>query len=226
MKKLNIKSGLFAHFLVVIFLMSCSSMNNAQKGAVIGAGTGGAAGGLFGSKKGNTAEGAVIGAVIGGAVGAGVGIYMDNQAEKLEQEIKDAEIERVGEAIKVTFDSGILFGFDSYSLTPASQETIMKFAGVLNEYPDTNITINGHTDNRGTHEYNLGLSKQRAESVHNYIKMQNVNSDRMVTNGYSYDTPVADNSTDEGRAKNRRVEILITANEALIEKAEKGEIKN
>ncbi|MCH6235476.1 OmpA family protein [Cognataquiflexum rubidum] len=226
MKKLNIKSGLFAHFLVVIFLMSCTSMNNAQKGAVIGAGTGGAAGGLFGSKKGNTAEGAVIGAVIGGAVGAGVGIYMDNQAEKLEQEVKDAEIERVGEAIKVTFDSGILFGFDSYSLTPASQETIMKFAGVLNEYPDTNITINGHTDNRGTHEYNLGLSKQRAESVHNYIKMQKVSSERMVTNGYSYDTPVADNSTDEGRAKNRRVEILITANEALIEKAEKGEIKN
>lgn len=226
MKNLNIKSGFFAQILVVIFLTSCTSMNNAQKGAVIGAGTGGAAGGLFGSKKGNTAEGAVIGAVIGGAVGAGVGIYMDKQAEKLEQEVKNAEIERVGEAIKVTFDSGILFGFDSYSLTPASQETIMKFAGVLNEYPDTNITINGHTDNRGTHEYNLGLSKQRAESVHNYIKMQNVRSERMVTNGYSYDKPVADNSTDEGRAKNRRVEILITANKDLLEKAEKGEIKD
>jgi outer membrane protein OmpA-like peptidoglycan-associated protein len=225
MKKSNIISGLFAHFLVVIFLISCSSWNNAQKGAVIGAGTGGAAGGLFGSKKGNTAEGAVIGAVIGGAVGAGVGIYMDKQAEKLEKEIKDAEIERVGEAIKVTFDSGILFGYDSYSLTPASQETIMKFAEVLNEYPDTDITINGHTDNKGTHKYNLNLSKQRAEAVHNYLKMQNVGSDRMGTNGLSFDAPIADNSTEDGRAKNRRVEILITANEDLIDKAEKGEIK-
>jgi outer membrane protein OmpA-like peptidoglycan-associated protein len=226
MKKSNIKSGLIAQFLVVLFLMGCSSMNNAQKGAVIGAGTGGAAGGIFGSKKGNTGEGAVLGAVIGGAVGAGVGIYMDRQAEKLEQEIKDAEVERVGEAIKVTFDSGILFGFDSHSLTPASQATIMKFSDVLKEYPDTNITINGHTDNRGSQKYNLELSKKRAEAVYNYLKMQNVSSDRIVTNGYSFDTPIADNSTEEGRAKNRRVEIFITANEDLIEKAEKGDIKN
>jgi len=226
MKTLMFKSGIFAQFLVVIFLLSCSSWNNTQKGATIGAGTGAAAGGLFGSKKGKAGEGAVIGAVIGGAVGAGIGVYMDKQAEKMEEEMKDAEIERVGEAIKVTFDSGILFGFDSFALTPASQETIMKFANILNEYPDTDITIEGHTDNRGAYEYNLNLSKKRAESVNNYLKMQQVSGDRIVTNGYSFDRPIADNTTEEGRAKNRRVEILITASDDLIEKAEKGEIKN
>jgi outer membrane protein OmpA-like peptidoglycan-associated protein len=225
METLKFKAGFFSQLLVVIFLVSCSSWNNTQKGAVIGAGTGGAVGGVIGSKKGKTAEGAVIGAVIGGAVGAGIGIYMDKQAEKMEKEMKDAEIERVGEAIKVTFDSGILFGFDSFSLTPASQETIMKFAGILNEYPDTDITIEGHTDNRGAYDYNLNLSKKRAESVRNYLKMQQVSGDRMITNGYSYDRPIADNTTEDGRAKNRRVEILITANETLIEKAEKGEIE-
>lgn len=226
MKTLMFKSGIFAQFLVVIFLVSCSSWNNTQKGGTIGAGTGAAVGGLFGSKKGKTGEGAVIGAVIGGAVGAGIGVYMDKQAEELEKEMKDAEIERVGEAIKVTFDSGILFGFDSYALTPASQETIMKFADILNEYPDTDITIEGHTDDRGAYEYNLDLSKKRAEAVNNYLKMQQVGSNRLVTNGYSFDRPIADNTTEEGRAKNRRVEILITANEDLIEKAEKGEIEN
>ncbi len=226
MKTLMFKSGIFAQFLVVIFLVSCSSWNNTQKGGTIGAGTGAAVGGLFGSKKGKTGEGAVIGAVIGGAVGAGIGVYMDKQAEELEKEMKDAEIERVGEAIKVTFDSGILFGFDSYALTPASQETIMKFADILNEYPDTDITIEGHTDDKGAYEYNLNLSKKRAEAVNNYLKMQQVGSNRLVTNGYSFDRPIADNTTEEGRAKNRRVEILITANEELIEKAEKGEIEN
>ncbi|WP_373497046.1 OmpA family protein [Aquiflexum sp.] len=226
MKTFKFKSGLFAHVLVVVFLLSCSGWNNTQRGGAIGAGTGAAAGGLFGSKKGKTAEGAVIGAVIGGAVGAGIGVYMDKQAEKLEKEMKDAEIERVGEAIKVTFDSGILFGFDSFALTPEAQETIMKFADILNEYPDTDITIEGHTDNKGAYEYNLNLSRKRAEAVNNYLKMQQVSGDRMVTNGFSFDRPIADNSTEEGREKNRRVEILITANEDLIEKAEKGEIKD
>jgi outer membrane protein OmpA-like peptidoglycan-associated protein len=225
METLKFKTGFFAQLLVVIFLVSCSSWNNSQKGAVIGAGTGVAVGGVIGSKKGKTVEGAVIGAAIGGAVGAGIGVYMDKQAAKMEKEVKDAEIERVGEAIKVTFDSGILFGFDSHALTPASQETIMKFAGVLNEYPDTYITIEGHTDNKGAYDYNLNLSKKRAESVRNYLKMQQVIGDRLFTNGYSYDRPIADNTTEEGRAKNRRVEILITANETLIEKAEKGEIE-
>ncbi len=216
------KSGIFAQFLVVIFLMSCSSWNNTQKGATIGAGSGAAIGGLFGSKKGKTAEGAVIGGVIGGAVGAGIGVYMDKQAEKLEEELKDAEIERVGESIRVTFDSGIMFGFDNHALTPEAQETIMKFASILNEYPDTNITIQGHTDNKGSHKYNLDLSKRRAESVNNYLKMQQVSGDRMMTYGFSFDRPIAENTTEEGRAKNRRVEILITANEDLIEKTEKG----
>jgi outer membrane protein OmpA-like peptidoglycan-associated protein len=226
MKKSKLFLSILAQIIVITFLVSCSSWNNTQKGAVIGAGSGAAIGGVIGNKSGNAGRGAVIGAVVGGAAGTAIGIYMDKQAEKMEEEIKDAEIERVGEAIKVTFESGILFGFDSYSLTPAAQENIMKFAEILNEYPDTNIMIEGHTDSRGTHQYNQTLSERRAMSVKNYLKMQGVDDGRMTTFGHSFDKPVATNDTDEGRAKNRRVEILISANEDLIEKAEKGEIKN
>jgi outer membrane protein OmpA-like peptidoglycan-associated protein len=142
------------------------------------------------------------------------------------EKIENAEVERLGEAIKVTFESGILFGFDSYALTPQSQETIMKFAEILNEYPDTNISIEGHTDNRGTEEYNQRLSQRRADAVKNYLKMQNVDEKRMMTIGQAFSRPVASNETDDGRSKNRRVEILISANENLIEKAESGKINN
>lgn len=226
MKKSKLFLSILAQIIGITFLVSCSSWNNTQKGAVIGAGSGAAIGGVIGNKSGKAGRGAVIGAVVGGAAGTAIGIYMDKQAKKMEEEIKDAEIERVGEDIKVTFESGILFGFDSYSLTPAAQENIMKFAEILNEYPDTNIMIEGHTDSRGTHQYNQTLSERRAMSVKNYLKMQGVDDSRMTTLGHSFDKPVATNDTDEGRAKNRRVEILISANEDLIEKAEKGEINN
>lgn len=218
--------SVFAQILGAVFLFSCASWNNTEKGVAIGGGTGGAIGAVIGNKSGEAAKGAAIGAIVGGAAGAAIGIYMDKQAKKIEDEIKDAEVERVGEAIKLTFDSGILFGFDSFSLTPKAQENIMKFAEILKEYPDTDLSIEGHTDNRGAYAYNLNLSEKRATSVKNYLKMQGIQDTRMVTIGYSFDKPVATNDTDEGRAKNRRVEILITANENLLEKAEKGEIKN
>lgn len=226
MKKSKLFLSILSQIIGITFLVSCSSWNNTQKGAVIGAGSGAAIGGVIGNKSGNAGRGAVIGAVVGGAAGTAIGIYMDKQAKKMEEEIKDAEVERVGEAIKVTFESGILFSFDSYSLTPEAQENIMKFAEILNEYPDTDIMIEGHTDNRGTHQYNQTLSERRAMSVKNYLKMKGVEDIRMTTLGYSFDRPVATNDTDEGRSKNRRVEILITANEDLVDKAEKGEIKN
>ncbi|AFL84885.1 outer membrane protein/peptidoglycan-associated (lipo)protein [Belliella baltica DSM 15883] len=226
MKNLKSIKSIFAQILGTVFLFSCASWNNTEKGVAIGGGTGGAIGAVIGNKSGQAGKGAAIGAVVGGAAGAAIGIYMDKQAKKIEDEVKDAEVERVGESIKLTFDSGILFGFDSYSLTPEAQENIMKFAEILKEYPDTDLSIEGHTDNRGAYEYNLGLSERRAASVKNYLKMQGIDDTRMVTIGYSFDKPVATNETDEGRAKNRRVEILITANDELVEKAEKGEIEN
>lgn len=212
-------------FLIGMFLVAgCANWNNTQKGAAVGAGAGAALGSVLGNKSGKAGQGAALGGVIGGATGAVIGVYMDKQAKKIEA-IENAEVERVDEAIRVTFESGILFGFDSYSLTAESQETIMKFADILKEYPDTNISIEGHTDNKGSDEYNRTLSQRRADAVKNYLKMQQVDQNRMMTIGRSFDRPLESNDTDAGRAKNRRVEVLITASEELIEKAEKGEIK-
>src|SRR5690606_1962444 len=165
-----------------------------------------------------------IGAAVGGAGGAAIGRYMDKQAKELEA-IEAAEVERVGEGIKLTFESGILYGFDSYELTPASQESVMELSSILNDYPDTNVLIEGHTDNKGSAEYNQGLSERRAISVANYLKMQGVDASRISTRGMGFDKPVESNDTEAGRAKNRRVEIAIWANEELIEKAESGEIQ-
>ncbi|MBS9524725.1 OmpA family protein [Litoribacter ruber] len=217
--------SLCAIALGAVFLFSCANWSSTGKGAAAGAGAGGVLGGVIGSKKGSTAGGAVIGAAVGGAAGAAIGRYMDRQAKQLEEEVKNAEVERVGEGIKVTFESGILFGFDSYSLTPAAQENVQELARILNEYPDTYIQVEGHTDNRGSATYNQGLSERRASSVANYLKMQGVASDRITTTGHGFDKPVADNETDEGRAKNRRVEVAIWANEDLKQKAEEGELE-
>ncbi|AWW29825.1 hypothetical protein DN752_06660 [Echinicola strongylocentroti] len=206
-------------------LFSCADWSSTGKGAAIGAGAGGALGGLIGNNKGNTAAGAVIGAAVGGAAGAAIGKYMDKQAEEMEQ-IENAEVERVGEGIQVTFDSGILYGFDSYELTPQAQENVMEMARILNEYPDTNIMIDGHTDSKGSEEYNQKLSEQRASSVANYLKMQGIDSSRLTTVGHGESMPVSSNDTDAGRAENRRVEVAITANDELVEKAENGELDN
>lgn len=204
-------------------LFGCANWSNTGKGAAIGGGAGGAIGGIIGSRSGNTAAGAIIGAAVGGAGGAAIGKYMDKQAKELEA-IEAAEVERVGEGIKLTFESGILYGFDSYDLTPASQESVLELARILNEYPDTNVMVEGHTDNKGSAEYNKGLSERRANSVANYLKMQGVDGDRISTRGMGLENPVESNETETGRAKNRRVEIAIWANEELKEKAESGEL--
>ncbi len=217
--------SIFAFVLGAAFLMSCANWSNTGKGAAIGGGAGGVLGGIIGSKKGNTAAGAVIGAAVGGAAGAAIGKYMDKQAEELE-ELENAEVERIGEGIQITFDSGILFGFDSYDLTPQSQENVMKLAKILNDYPDTNIMIYGHTDSKGSEEYNQNLSEKRAGAVSNYLKMQGIERMRLSTIGHGETLPVAPNDTDAGRAKNRRVEVAITANEELVKKAENGELEN
>nr|MBI1230983.1 OmpA family protein [Cytophagales bacterium] len=205
-------------------MMGCANWSNTGKGAAVGAGSGGAIGGLIGGKKGNTAGGAIIGAAIGGAAGAAIGKYMDKQADELEA-IENAKVERVEEGIRLTFESGILFGFDSYSLTPESQESVMELAEILNKYPETNLMIVGHTDNRGAESYNQDLSEKRASAVANYLKMRGVSGDRLTTIGQGLDNPVETNETEEGRAKNRRVEISIAANEDLVDKAESGELE-
>jgi outer membrane protein OmpA-like peptidoglycan-associated protein len=200
---------------VIAASLSCSSWTKQQKGAVIGAASGAVLGGVMGDKAGNTAVGAILGAAVGGAAGAYIGDYMDKQAAELDQDVEGAKVERVGEGIKVTFDSGILFDIDKATLRPASQVAIQKMAAVLNKYPDTNILLEGHTDATGSDEHNLNLSRERAQSVANYLASLNVNPTRFTIMGYGESQPVATNDTPEGRQFNRRVEVAIYANEEL-----------
>ncbi len=222
MKSLKIYLIMFAT-LGVIF-SSCNTTRTTRGGA-IGAGAGGVLGGVIGNRVGNTAAGAIIGAAVGGATGAVIGRHMDKQAEELERDLESAEVERVGEGIKVTFDSGILFQTGSAQLQPSAQAEIRKLAETLKKYPDTNIVVEGHTDNTGGRELNQRLSEQRAQSVADYATSQGVARDRIKTQGYAFDQPIGDNNTAEGRQQNRRVEVAIFASEAMKEAAEKGELK-
>lgn len=206
--------------------ISCARMTRTEKGTIIGGTAGGVIGGVIGKQAGNTAVGAIIGAAVGGATGAVIGHYMDEQAEELQRDLDGATVERVGEGIKVTFASGILFDVNKSDLRPTAQENISKLAEVLNKYPDTNILIEGHTDSDGTEEYNQKLSERRAASVSYFLAQQSVTSSRVTTMGYGELQPVADNSNPEGKQANRRVEVAIMANEKLKkaaeEKANKG----
>ena len=195
--------------------MGCAGWNRTAKGAAIGAGVGGAAGGLIGHATGNTAAGVLIGAAVGGAAGAIIGNYMDKQAAEIERDIEGAKVERVGEGIKITFNSGILFDVNKANLKDYSRTELTKLATILNKYDDTNILLAGHTDATGSDEYNLELSERRAHSVADYLVIQNVNSERFSVHGYGESDPVTTNDTDGGRAQNRRVEIAIWANEKL-----------
>ena len=217
MKKLLIAITIVA----LVGAMGCSSWNNAQKGAVIGAGTGAAAGGAIGSASGNTLEGAIIGAAIGGLAGAVIGDYMDDQAREIQEDLDGATVERVGEGIKITFDSGILFDVDKADLQPEAEENLTKLAAILNKYDDTEILIEGHTDATGSENYNMTLSRNRAQSVANHLEGDQVVASRFTIMGYGEEQPVADNGTVEGRAANRRVDLAIMANDKLKKEAEK-----
>jgi len=221
------KKGIISSFKVVLILMTIASnqllsgckASNMAKGTAIGAGSGAVIGGVIGSQSGNTAVGAIIGAAVGGTAGAVIGNNMDKQAAELKEDLKGATIERVGEGIKITFDSGLMFGFDSYTLTPGTKENLTGLAKTLNKYPDTNILIEGHTDKRGSEKYNMNLSKQRAQAVSTYLEQLNVMSSRITTNGYGELQPISEN--DE---QNRRVEVAIFANEKMKKAAEKGQL--
>jgi len=200
---------------VCLFGLSCASMNKSQKGAVIGGAGGAVVGGIIGKLAGNTIVGALIGAAIGGAAGAWIGHYMDKQAEEIKRDLEGARVERVGEGIKITFNSGLLFDVDKSELRDQSKQNLGNLGTILNKYEDTNILIEGHTDSTGTEEYNMPLSKQRSESVASYLTQIQVKSTRFTVVGYGEMQPVASNDTPDGRQLNRRVEIAIMANEKL-----------
>lgn len=210
-------------------LTNCKAVqnaNNKQKGAVIGATGGAILGAIIGNnvgKGGNGELGAVIGGVVGGTAGVLIGAKMDKQAQKIEEEIPGAQVERVDDGIVVTFDegSGVYFDTNKYNINTASQTTLNKLIGVFKEYPDTNLLVVGHTDSVGSEEYNMTLSKNRAYAVTNYLIQKGISSGRLTTNWFGETQPMYDNNTAEGRAKNRRVNIAILPNEKMIEDAKK-----
>ncbi|RZL33620.1 MAG: OmpA family protein, partial [Pedobacter sp.] len=189
----------------------CDSLTNTQKGAGIGAAAGGVIGGLIGKKAGNTA--------VGGTAGGFIGKRMDKQAAEIQNAIPNAEVIREGEGIIVKFDSGILFDFDKFGLKEAAKTNIKSLASSLNQYPGTDIKVIGHTDSRGTEQYNMNLSEKRAAAVKAYAVSQGVPAARLITVGKGFAEPIGDNATDAGRAENRRVEIVIVANDQLKKEA-------
>lgn len=213
----------------VISFTNCEAVQNAnksQKGAAIGVAAGSILGAILGNnigKGGNSELGAVIGAAVGGAAGAIIGKKMDAQAKKIEEEIPGAEVERVEDGIVVTFDgedSGIHFATDKYNINPDSQATLDKLAGILMEFPDTDVLVVGHTDSVGADAYNMTLSKNRAQSVTNYfVNNKGISASRFSTHWYGETQPVASNDTPEGRAQNRRVNIVIVPNEKMEQEA-------
>ncbi len=217
-------------FSAAMLLTSCETVQNAnsqQKGTVIGTAAGAVIGGVLGNnigKGGNAPVGAVLGGIVGGVIGNRIGAKMDKQAKEIKETLPGAEVERVGEGIKVTLPERMVnFAFDSSDLTSSAKVNLDKLAEVLKNNPDTNINIYGHTDSRGTDEYNQKLSERRAASVKSYLMDRGVAASRMFTMGVGEKEPVASNETDAGRADNRRVEFAITANEEMIQDAQQAQ---
>ena len=210
--------------LCAMLVLAGCNMSNTAKGTMIGAGGGAAVGAVIGAIAGNTAVGAAIGGVVGAGTGAIIGHKMD-KAKKEAEAVKSAQVETITdanglEAIKVTFDSGILFATNKADLNAASKASLTQFAGVLKENKDMDIAIFGHTDNTGTDAVNNPLSKNRAQSVSKFLKSQGVASSQIKTiDGQGSKNPVADNSTAEGRKQNRRVEVYMYASEQMIKEA-------
>jgi len=213
--------------ITLALVLSCSTVKNAnktQKGAAIGAAGGAVIGGVLGNNIGNgnnTALGAILGAAIGGAAGGYIGNRMDRQAERIEEEIPGAEVKRVGEGINVTFneDAGVYFDTNKSNVKGTSATTLDKLAGIFKEYPNSNVLVEGHTDSAGPEDYNMNLSQQRAESVTTYLVGKGIAANRFSTKWYGELQPVGDNTTNDGKAKNRRVELAIVASEELKEEA-------
>lgn len=217
----SIRVGTLLLALLVGISAGCGVLEKKRdEGTLIGAATGALIGGAIGSKSGNTAVGAILGAVIGGAAGAYIGNYMDKQIAEIERDIEGAQVEKVGEGIKITFQSGLLFEVNKSDLNAKSEAELAKLALILNKYADTEILVEGHTDSTGTHDYNLDLSLRRSQTVSNRLTGESVNPTRLTIMGYGPDQPLSSNETFRGRAENRRVEIAIFANGKLKKVAE------
>jgi outer membrane protein OmpA-like peptidoglycan-associated protein len=209
--------------LVVLAALVGSSgcASKSQTGALVGAGGGAVIGAVIGKAAGNTAAGAIIGAGVGGAAGAVIGYYMDRAAAEMQQDLEGARIERIGEGIKITFGSGLLFAVDRSDLQPEAQENLVKLTRILQKYDDTSILVEGHTDATGTEDYNMDLSLRRSSSVATFLAVQGVERGRLSAVGYGELQPVATNETADGRQLNRRVEVAIWANDDLKAAAKK-----
>lgn len=201
-----------------LILSGCSNWSNTAKGAVIGTGGGAAAGAVIGKTLGNTAAGAIAGAAVGGTVGAIIGRNMDRKAEEMNEELEGVTIQRVEEGIAVSFDSGILFGFDASSLRPEARENLEKLSEILSRDNETILMIVGHTDSTGDELYNMRLSERRAQSAANYMISQGLAESRIQTEGRGETEPIASNSSEEGQQENRRVEVAIYASPEYIDR--------
>lgn len=229
-KYLN-KTNIAAVFLSgTLFLTSCEAVqnaNNTQKGVAIGTAAGAVLGGILGNnvgKGGNGTAGAVLGGIVGGVAGGVIGNKMDKQAKEIKTVLPGAEVERVGEGIKVVLnENSVNFDFNSANLTTLAKANLDKIAEVFTKNPDTNINVYGHTDSRGADDYNQRLSVRRADAVVNYLKAKGLASSRFTAIGMGESEPIDTNDTEAGRAKNRRVEFAITANEKMIEDAKQGQ---
>ena len=229
---------LFSIVLCSLFVLSgCQSMNNTAKGGLIGGGGGAALGALVGtlvSGRSDKGKGAAIGAAIGATVGAGTGAIigkrMDKAADAAKQ-VENATVETITDAnnltaVKVTFDSGVLFATNKYDLNSNAKSNLAEFAKILKEYNDADVAIYGHTDSTGSDAINDPLSVNRANSVANYLKSLGVSANQIKSvEGKGSKEPVADNSTAAGRSQNRRVEVYMYASEAMINSANNGTLK-
>ncbi len=222
---INLRTGTISVLAAGILFSGCATMNNTQKGAVIGGGSGAVVGGTIGAliskRPGGAALGALIGATVGGGAGALIGRRMDKQAADLQQQLPGTNVERVGEGIVVSFGDGVLFATNSTELNNAAYNSMDKLVDVLNRYPDNDVEVDGHTDSRGTMEYNQTLSQRRAETVTSYLASKGIARRRMTARGFGFDAPKATNETVEGRAANRRVEFQIFASEQARKEAQR-----
>ncbi len=218
--KTNIVAALLSSTLLLTSCETVQNANSQQKGTAIGAAAGAVLGGILGNNLGkgkNAPAGAVLGGIVGGVAGNVIGKKMDKQAKEIQETLPGAEVERVGEGIKVTLKENMVnFAFDSSNLTDAAKANLDKLATVLANNPDTNINIYGHTDSKGADQYNQSLSERRANAVKTYLVSKGIATSRMIAMGMGEKEPVATNDTEAGRAENRRVEFAITANEDMI----------
>ena len=209
-----------------MFFSACKSLNNTQKGTGIGVAAGGAAGAIIGGGGKSSVIGALIGAAVGGGAGYLIGNHMDKQAKEIKQAVPDAQVERVGEGINMTFNSGLLFKISSSDLSDSAKYNLERIAVVFNKYPETIILVEGHTDNTGTDEYNMELSKKRAYGVSDFLISKGVAKERFDIKWYGENQPKYPNDTDANRKLNRRVEVAVIANNDLKKEASEGKISN